>query len=221
MKFLLLLAPLSLALVSCLSSDVSFDGEGSPLDSPFEAAKGKPTVSASRTKSITRGSDSLSFPPGTWIETAMPDVPFYQEYPHFGGRPSQILPTSTPAKIIDYKGDYARVELESGQYGYIAGIQIVERMDDSFQRIELPQAPASLELTEEEKLYQLSDEEIMKRIRQRKQSLLDARQAQTEGNGDLQSTDNNLQDIYIPPVDMGADGSSVAPVPEVQGIELE
>lgn len=129
MKKILLSSLLSFAAVSCSSINLSesLDDANDPLNSPLS------NVKTANTQNSGNGySSSQSFSAGTWVETAMPDAGFYKKYPRFGGKPTKDLPVSTIGKVISTKKSYTKIELNSGEVGYVSSIMLIEKVEDSY-----------------------------------------------------------------------------------------
>lgn len=119
---LLSLGGLALALVSCgsfksmnqpLSGTSGFD----PLGAPGSGGNSPVIVAPT----------SPSYTPGQWVETSMDNATFFLAVPQGNARANKVLPSGTPMKVVSNSGTYVRVELDSGQVGYVPEIMIAER----------------------------------------------------------------------------------------------
>lgn len=125
MKKLIALSLCTCALYNCSSFKKPLNGDFDPLRSPLSGIK----RGVAKTKDIFSNSASAQlFAPGSMVETSMPGAGFFNKYPRFRGKPSRILPVATTAKILDYKGQYAKVGLDSGDVGYIQKIMLIEKV---------------------------------------------------------------------------------------------
>ena len=103
-----------------LSSDGSFD----PLTSPGSQKK---KSSSSSSSSSFSAPTSVSYTPGQWVETSMPNSTFFSAIPKGNATADKVLQAGVPLKFISSKGSYVKVELDSGQVGYIPEIMVIER----------------------------------------------------------------------------------------------
>lgn len=113
---------LSLALVSCgsfqsmnqpLSGSSGFDPLGAPGSGPQTLAIVAPT--------------GPTYQPGQWVETSMDNATFFLTIPQGNARANKVLPSGTPMKVVSGSGTYLKVELDSGEVGYVPTIMIAER----------------------------------------------------------------------------------------------
>jgi len=120
---LLTLGGLALALASCgslknLNQPLSGNGNFDPLSSPGSSSTGSSAIAAPT---------SASYKPGQWVETSMPNATFFRSIPKGNARADKVLAVSTPLKVVSNKGTYVKVELDSGDVGYVPEIMVIER----------------------------------------------------------------------------------------------
>ena len=70
---------------------------------------------------------SASYKPGQWVDTSMPNATFFRTIPKGNARADKVLAVSTPLKVVSNKGTYVKVELDSGDVGYVPEIMVIER----------------------------------------------------------------------------------------------
>ena len=119
---LLSLGALAVAAVSCgsfknLNRPLS-GGGFDPLDGP-----GSPTGSASALVAPTKP----SYKRGQWVETSMPNATFFRAIPKGSARADKVLAAGTPMKVVSSTGTYLKVELDSGDIGFVPEIMVIER----------------------------------------------------------------------------------------------
>lgn len=119
---LLTLGALAAVAVSCgslnnLKRPIS-GGGFDPLDSPGSTAGSASAVVAPTKPNYKRGQ---------WVETSMPNATFFRVIPKGSARADKVLAAATPMKVVDSKGTYVKVELDSGDVGYVPEIMVIER----------------------------------------------------------------------------------------------
>ncbi len=134
---LLTLGGLTLALVSCgsfenLNKPLSGSGNFDPLSSPGSSSSGSSAVVAPT---------SPGYKPGQWVETSMPDATFFRSIPKGNARADKVLAVATPLKVVSSKGPYVKVELDSGDVGYVPEIMVIERGGPAEVPITVPALP--------------------------------------------------------------------------------
>lgn len=120
---LLTLGGLTLVLVSCgsfknFNQFLSGSGDFDPLSSPGSSSSGGSAVVAP---------NSPSYKSGQWVETSMPNAFFFRSIPKGNARADKVLAVATPLKVVSSKGTYVKVELDSGDVGYVPEIMVIER----------------------------------------------------------------------------------------------
>lgn len=128
---LLTLSALAFALASCgslqnlkqpISSGSSFD----PLNSPGSSSR-KSSGSSTRQKSAVVAPSSPSYRTGQWVETSVNNATFFTRIPKGNARADKVLRSGTPLKVVSSKGTYVKVQLDSGDVGYVPIIMVIER----------------------------------------------------------------------------------------------
>ncbi len=183
---------MSIFFFSCSNVNLTqpLSGNGAdPLASPLSNLKDTKKQSLANTP-------STSFTPGTWVETAMPDAEFYRKYPLFGGRPDRNLQVASQAKIISYRGKYAKVELDTGDVGYVPSLMLIEKGEDNDDYYSSESSPSNkrIPIVSSSDPPPPSEDEILQKIRER---------------------ENQEPTIEIP-----ASNDFVAPEPEIRGVTV-
>lgn len=112
-------ALIPLAMVSCetggpVGSSSSFD----PLDAAGGFGRsGAPVVNA-------------GFAAGSFVKTAMNNAAFFSERPKGDAKADKLLPANTPMKVISDDGSYLKVELDSGEVGFIPPIMVANQNEN-------------------------------------------------------------------------------------------
>lgn len=99
-----------------LNSNGSFD----PLNAPGNQSQSSDSSSFS-------APTSASYTPGQWVETSMPNSTFFRVIPKGNATADKVLQAGVPLKFISSQGSYTKVELDSGQVGFIPEIMVIER----------------------------------------------------------------------------------------------
>jgi hypothetical protein len=113
----LTLGTLALTALSCGSvqkfnwslSDSGFD----PLSSPGSSLKTAPATP--------------TYKQGQWVETSMPNATFFKAFPKGVVVADKVLPVATPMKVVSSRETYLKVELDSGDIGYVPAIMVAGR----------------------------------------------------------------------------------------------
>lgn len=121
MKVIPILSLGSLALF-CASCG-SFDDFSGPLSSNFDPLSSPGSTVESDGATVV----SPSYKPGDWVETAMANAAFFGSIPKGNARASKVLPKGTPMKVVSTKDTYVKVELDSGEVGFVPEIMVVAR----------------------------------------------------------------------------------------------
>ena len=106
----LVLGSFALVLASCETGPISSTGSGlDPLSAPGSgsAAMAKP-----------RG-----YTAGTFVTASM-DAAFFKDRPRGSGEADKQLPADTSMKVIADDGTYVKVELDSGEVGYVPSVLV-------------------------------------------------------------------------------------------------
>jgi hypothetical protein len=64
---------------------------------------------------------------GQWVETSMPNATFFKVFPKGSAVADKVLPVATPMKVVSSRETYLKVELDSGDVGYVPGIMVAGR----------------------------------------------------------------------------------------------
>lgn len=137
--FPLILLSIALGLMSCnvlqtIQRPISNGGSFNPLMAPVNQ-------SSSQVLEVTTTED---FTPGQWIETSMPNTTFFTEIPKADATADKVLQVGSSMKYISSKESYVRVELDSGDLGYIPKFMVDERSaTPSLPNIPAPITPAA------------------------------------------------------------------------------
>jgi hypothetical protein len=118
----LLLGGATVLLSSCGSlnsvQQPSLDGTFDPLRTPGKKrSKGQTSFAAS----------TSTYTPGQWVETSMPNSTFFRVIPKGNATADKVLGPGVPLKYISSEGSYAKVELDSGDVGYVPEIMVIGR----------------------------------------------------------------------------------------------
>ncbi|MGC6425660.1 MAG: hypothetical protein ACON5H_01540 [Akkermansiaceae bacterium] len=93
----------------------------------FDPLSGPGNQSSSSSDSQFNATSGVSFTPGQWIETSMPNSTFFQVIPNREATADKVLQVGTPMKYISTTGSYVKVELDSGDVGYVPEIMVTDR----------------------------------------------------------------------------------------------
>jgi hypothetical protein len=115
--FVSLLPAVCLAVVSCETGG-NFASTGYD---PLDAAGGG-------NRSTTPVSDT-SYRPGEFVRAAMDNTAFFKSRPDGAGSADKLLPRESAMKVISDDGSYVKVELDSGEVGFVPVIQVVGQND--------------------------------------------------------------------------------------------
>jgi hypothetical protein len=110
----------SLLLASC----GAFDNFGKPLSSDFD-----PLNSPGGSSAVQQGAAVVAptYKAGQWVETAMANAAFFRSVPKGNARADKVLPAATPMKVVSTKDTYVKVELDSGEIGFVPEIMVLAR----------------------------------------------------------------------------------------------
>lgn len=122
---ILTLGSLAIVLASCGSLDslkqpLSGDGNFDPLGPPGPVNKQKST-------SAVVAPSAPSYTSGQWVETSMDGATFFRAIPKGNASADKVLSKATPMKVVSGKGAYVKVELDSGDIGFVPGVFVTER----------------------------------------------------------------------------------------------
>lgn len=68
-----------------------------------------------------------SYTAGQWVETAMANAAFFRGIPKGNAKADKVLPAATPMKVVSTKDTYVKVELDSGEVGFVPEIMVIAR----------------------------------------------------------------------------------------------
>lgn len=116
MKFLPLgVIPAALALVACESMNrpISDSGSFDPLAPPGGGIK-----------QVDTGGYDSSLSPGQFVTASIPNTAFYKNKPRGTEDADKLIELGTNMKIVSNDGTYAKVELDSGEVGWVPTVMI-------------------------------------------------------------------------------------------------
>lgn len=110
----------SVCMCSCADFMNSFNdplnGDFDPLDSPGSSG------------GIAQVEDAgPRYRTGQFVETTMPNTAFFGRIPGPNEQPARTLASATPLRVISMQGTYVKVELESGEIGFVPAIMVGEK----------------------------------------------------------------------------------------------
>lgn len=106
---LLFVAPLALVMASCETGTVVSGGDFDPLTPPGSTRT--PTVASRNLK------------PGSYVRASM-ETAFFKSRPKGDATAEKTLPANTEMKVISDDGSYAKVELDSGEVGFVPSVLV-------------------------------------------------------------------------------------------------
>jgi hypothetical protein len=109
----LLFGSCALVLSSCETGEVVTQGEFDPLVAP----------GANRSAVSTRS----GYKPGAFVRTNMDNVAFFTNKPKGDASADKTLAGNTEMKVIADDGSYVKVELNSGEVGYVPTVQVTDQ----------------------------------------------------------------------------------------------
>lgn len=100
-----------------------FKNLNQPLSSDFDP------LSAPGSSAVSEGAAVVAptYKAGQWVETSMPNAAFFRVIPQGNARADKILPVATPLKVVSMRGTYIKVELDSGEVGYVPQVMVIVR----------------------------------------------------------------------------------------------
>ncbi|BCU75957.1 hypothetical protein llg_06720 [Luteolibacter sp. LG18] len=134
MKSLLLPVAAALTLASCdtLNRPLSTSGDFDPLTAP-----------GSLRKNDLGQAGGSSFSPGQFVRAVTDNTAFFVKRPRGEGDADKLLKLGTQMKVISTDGAYLKVELDSGEVGYVASVLVT---DPSAPVAGLPGAPGEVQV---------------------------------------------------------------------------
>ncbi|MGE9268062.1 MAG: hypothetical protein ACQKBY_08190 [Verrucomicrobiales bacterium] len=111
-----------LVLNSCQSLNRPLDagGDYDPLN-----LAGSATSSAADDAMV--DASAARYTPGQWVESSMANTQFFKAIPKGNASADKALPAGTPLKVVATQGSYVKVQLESGEIGFVPEIMVVEQ----------------------------------------------------------------------------------------------
>jgi hypothetical protein len=108
---LLIAAPLALAFTACDPTGTSLNGSDiDPLRPP--------------SAQVNNGSYGTELRPGQFVTAAINNAAFYKDKPKEDQAADKLLEQGTPMKIVALSGSYTKVELDSGEVGFVPSVMI-------------------------------------------------------------------------------------------------
>ena len=128
-------APLTIAMAAALVSCESMSGplSGGDFD-PLAPPGSNRTVEVSTNNGFTQGQ---------FVRAAMNDTAFFLKRPTGDAEANKLLKLDTQVKVISNEGAYAKVELDSGEVGYIPAVMLT---DPNAPPAGLPGAPGEIQV---------------------------------------------------------------------------
>lgn len=107
-------AILALAFSACESGQTIDSGGFDPLVAPGSGRRGPDVVDA-------------GLRPGQFVRTSMDNVAFFKKRPSGNADADKLLTANTEMKVISDDGSYVKVELNSGEVGYVPSVLVADR----------------------------------------------------------------------------------------------
>jgi len=110
-KFLLLAAPFALAFIACNPTSATLDTTGiDPLRPPAG--------------NVDKTDYGTELKPGEFVTAAIDNTAFYKAKPKEDQEADKLLKQGTPMKIVSLSGSFTKVELDSGEVGFVPTVMI-------------------------------------------------------------------------------------------------
>lgn len=107
---LLQLASISLLLASCENGTMVGGGDFDPLTPP--GSGNRPALAQS------------GYRPGSFVRSVMDNTAFFDKRPKGDADADRLLPVNTEMKVISDDGSYVKVELNSGEVGFVPTVLV-------------------------------------------------------------------------------------------------
>lgn len=107
------LASLALALVSCETGEITTGGDFDPLSAPG-SGRSVPTA-------------QTGLRPGSFARTITDNAAFFSKRPKGDAQADRQLPANTEVKVISDDGSFVKVELNSGEVGFIPSVLVSDQ----------------------------------------------------------------------------------------------
>lgn len=109
----LLLSSVALVLASCETGELNTGGDFDPLTSPGSGRTARVAQTGLR--------------PGSFVRASMDNVAFFKSRPKGDAEADRQLPVNTEMKVISDDGGFAKVELNSGEVGYVPSVLVTDQ----------------------------------------------------------------------------------------------
>ncbi|MFD0892577.1 hypothetical protein KBB96_14225 [Luteolibacter ambystomatis] len=131
---LLLPVAAAFSVVSCatLNRPLSSGGDFDPLTAPGSIKKSDPGMSGGG-----------SFSPGQFVTAVTDNTAFFKQRPRGEADADKLLKLGTRMKVVASDGAYLKVELDSGEVGYVASVLV---SDPAAPAAGLPGAPGEVQV---------------------------------------------------------------------------
>ncbi|MEM9235670.1 MAG: hypothetical protein AAGB14_02755 [Verrucomicrobiota bacterium] len=77
------------------------------------------------------GSDArladTGYRPGDFVKTSIDNAAFFKKMPEGNANADKTLPANTPMKVISLAGSYVKVELDSGEVGFVPELMVIDQ----------------------------------------------------------------------------------------------
>jgi len=128
-------APVTIAMAAALVSCESLNG-------PLSSGDFDPLTPPGSNRTIEVTSNN-GFTPGQFVRAAMNDTAFFIKRPRGDADADKLLKLDTQVKVISSEGAYAKVELDSGEVGFIPAVMLT---DPNAPAAGLPGAPGEIQV---------------------------------------------------------------------------
>ncbi len=113
---LLYLVPLALVLASCETGPITSSSDFDPLTPP----------GSGRSTALARS----GYRPGSFVRTGMDNAAFFHKRPKGDADADRLLAANTEMKVISDDGSYVKVELNSGEVGFVPSVLVSDQSAD-------------------------------------------------------------------------------------------
>lgn len=93
------------------------------LNRPISSGDFDPLVPPGNQRGVALA-ESSGFVPGQFVQAALDNTSFYLKKPKGDAEADRLLKAGTPMKIVAVEDSYLKVELDSGQVGYVPSILV-------------------------------------------------------------------------------------------------
>lgn len=124
----------ALAVVSCatLNRPLSSSGDFDPLTAPGSIKRSEPGMAG-----------ASSFSPGQFVTAVTDNTAFFKQRPRGESDADKLLKLGTRMKVVATDGAYLKVELDSGEVGYVASVLV---SDPGAPAAGLPGVPGEIQV---------------------------------------------------------------------------